>query len=135
MFLPDNLIQAFSLAVSPSARDRGVLIAVNDQIGSAFYTSKVSANRIDTFKSHEQGHLGLFSNYTPHFFFTAARATDRQHIDIDLNVPLPNVRLVSLYTDITPAIVETAVADKSVKGLVVAGFGAVGQFEFHGESG
>ena len=50
----DNLVQAFALAVHPSARDRGVMITFNDRIGSAFYTSKVSANRLDTFRSHEQ---------------------------------------------------------------------------------
>lgn len=123
--LTDNLVQAFSLAVHPAARDRGVLIAFNDRISSAFYTSKASANRLDTFRSHEQGHLGLFTNYTPHFFFTPARATDRKFIELDLEKPLPEVGLVFCYTDIKEKVIDDALSDSAVQGLVLAAFGSV----------
>lgn len=37
---PANLLQAVSAAASPSSKDRGALITMNDRVGSAFYTQK-----------------------------------------------------------------------------------------------
>ncbi|KAF9639403.1 putative l-asparaginase protein [Lasiodiplodia theobromae] len=59
---PLNLYQAVSLAASEKAQGRGVMIALNDRIGSAFYTQKNNANSLDTFYATEQGQLGFFIN-------------------------------------------------------------------------
>src|SRR5690242_13200694 len=66
---PLNLYQAAVLAGSPTGRNRGTMIVLNDRIGSAFYTTKNNANSLDTFSSTEAGQLGVFVNQVPYFFF------------------------------------------------------------------
>ncbi|KAJ9645770.1 hypothetical protein H2201_003648 [Coniosporium apollinis] len=59
---PLNLLQAVTLATSEVARGRGVMISLNDRIGSALYTTEMHANAPDTFYATEQGQLGFYIN-------------------------------------------------------------------------
>ena len=124
-YLPVNLVQAFGLATDQSARNRGVMIALNDRIGSAYYTTKVSANRMDTFRAIEQGQLGIINNYTPHFFFAPARPTYWQHFDIAGISELPKVGNFYMYTDVEESDLDHFLEKEGQKGVVIAGFGAV----------
>jgi L-asparaginase len=38
---PNNLLSAVTVAVSPNARGRGVLVVLNDKICQAYYCAKV----------------------------------------------------------------------------------------------
>ena len=101
------------------------MIALNDRIGSAFYTTKASANRMDTFRAIEQGQLGIFNNYTPHFFFAPARPTYWQHFDIRNVHELPKVGNFYMYTDVEESELDRVLEKQGQKGVVIAGFGAV----------
>jgi len=65
-----NFFQAVALAASPSARNRGALIAFNNRILSGFWATKISPNVLDAFGSTSGGELGTFLNYMPYFFAT-----------------------------------------------------------------
>ena len=123
--IQDNLVQACSLAGSQAARGRGVLVVLNDRISSGYYVSKVSANRMDTFRTHEQGQLGIFANYTPHFFYEPARPTNKPYFDIGDHRTLPFVVVVYCYVDIPSDALDKAASDPLVEGIVLAGFGDV----------
>lgn len=66
---PMNLYQAIVIASNRESRGRGVLIALNDRIGSGFYITKSNANSLDTFKSIGQGYVGNFVNNEIRYFF------------------------------------------------------------------
>jgi L-asparaginase len=70
---PMNLFNSVALAASESARDRGVLLVMNERILSSRYAIKVSTDKLDAFQALEQGSLGAFVNGRPHFFYEAAR--------------------------------------------------------------
>lgn len=55
---PANLLTAITTADDPDARDRGVLVAFNDQIHAAREVTKTHSMRVDTFRSPEFGPLG-----------------------------------------------------------------------------
>jgi L-asparaginase len=70
---PSNILQAVTVAASPTARGRGVLIVLNDRIGSARYTTKTNANTLDTFKSSDDGFIGTLIDQVPHFETAVAK--------------------------------------------------------------
>lgn len=54
---PANLLTAITTAEDPVARDRGVLVAFNDQVHAAREVTKTHSMRLDTFRSPEFGPL------------------------------------------------------------------------------
>lgn len=48
---PMNLLNAVKLAADPNAQDRGVLIALNDQINAAREGTKTNTTNVDTFQA------------------------------------------------------------------------------------
>ncbi|KAB2575739.1 L-asparaginase 2-1 [Lasiodiplodia theobromae] len=121
---PLNLYQAVSLAASEKAQGRGVMIALNDRIGSAFYTQKNNANSLDTFYATEQGQLGFFINQVPYFYYTAASIPNKPYFPPSPTATtLPTVAVLYTHQDDVAAIVPAAVA-AGAEGLVFAGSGA-----------
>lgn len=57
---PVNILNAVTLAADESARNRGVMIAMNDNINGARDVQKSNTLRVDTFVSPELGYLGYF---------------------------------------------------------------------------
>ena len=55
---PVNILNAVTLAADESARNRGVMIAMNDNINGARDVQKSNTLRVDTFVSPELGYLG-----------------------------------------------------------------------------
>lgn len=60
---PSNLSSAICTAVSPKARDKGVLIVMNNEVNSASEATKSHTLSLDTFKSLEFGPLGMYLYY------------------------------------------------------------------------
>ena len=54
---PANLLQAVTAAASPSSKERGALITINDRVGSAFYTQKTHGE-FSCFSQILASHLG-----------------------------------------------------------------------------
>ncbi|KAF3003480.1 hypothetical protein E8E13_004064 [Curvularia kusanoi] len=122
---PLNLYQAILLAGSPAARNRGVMITLNDRIGSAFYTTKNNANTLDTFSSTEAGQLGSFVNQVPYFFYAPAEPVGRTVFDLANATSLAKVDILFAHQDMAPDLIDSAVQG-GAKGLVFAGVGAGG---------
>lgn len=122
---PLNLYQAVKLAGSPAGRNRGTMIVLNDRIGSAFYTTKMNANSLDTFYSTEAGQLGVFINQVPYFFFHPSEPVGRVVFNVSNVTDLVPVPILYAHQDMLPALFP-ACYDAGAKGIVYAGVGAGG---------
>src|SRR5207247_2618974 len=54
-----NLLEAFRVAAAPAARNKGVLVVLNDEINSAREVTKTDALRLQTFQARGYGVLGV----------------------------------------------------------------------------
>lgn len=125
---PINLLSAVKLAASRSAKDRGVLIVLNDKIASARYTVKTHANSLQTFQAEEQGFLGAFENIQPVFWYPAARPLGHHYFNIStasLEKALPQVDVLYGHQEVDPELFQNAL-DNGAEGIVLAGLGAGG---------
>lgn len=127
---PSNILQAVTVAAAPQARGRGVMIVLNDRIGSARDTTKTDANSVDTFKSPGSGYLGTLINQVPHF----ETRVDRKHtvdtpFDVSKLTALPKVEILYGYQNDSGYLYDAAVANEA-KGIVVAGVGAGSESHF-----
>lgn len=119
---PSNLLKAVALAASPEARNRGVLIALNDRIGSAFYTNKTHSTAVETFRADEQGSLGVFINTRPRFWYEAARPVDKPYFDIAAIPSLAKVTMLYGGQDPDDLLIDAAI-DNGAQGLIIAASG------------
>ncbi|WP_267846684.1 asparaginase [Robbsia betulipollinis] len=117
-----NLLQAVALAISPSARHRGVMIVSNDRIGSALYTSKGHSQAVDAFRSYDAGYLGVFVGIQPRFFFAPAAVCGLPYFDLGGIAALPRVDILYSHQDEDPGYIDHAIAS-GARGIVVAGTG------------
>lgn len=122
---PMNLLHAIALAASASARNRGVMIAMNDRIGSARFTTKTNANRVDAFRAVEQGFLGVFVDASPIFFYPPSRPLGHHHFNISHKTPdsgLPKVDILYGHQELEAGLFKSAV-ELGARGIVLAGVG------------
>jgi L-asparaginase len=123
---PRNLLNAARIAVSPDARGKGAMIALNDKINAARDAVKTQTSDVDTFKSGELGLLGVADPDRVIFYRVPLR---RQHIALHAlkeGEKLPRVDIVAMYGGADGALVRAAAA-VGAKGLVIqaAGWGNV----------
>ena len=59
---PSNLAAAVCTAISPDARDKGVLVVMNNEVNAASEVTKMNTLRLNTFQSLEFGALGIVDN-------------------------------------------------------------------------
>lgn len=119
---PMNLLEAVTLAASKEAANRGVLVLLNDRIGSAFYTTKTNSTALDTFRAVEQESLGVFIGSTPRFYFGAAQPVGKPTFDVSRTEKLPKVVILYSHQDLDIALMDAALKD-GAKGIVFAGSG------------
>ncbi|EWY93953.1 L-asparaginase [Fusarium oxysporum f. sp. lycopersici 4287] len=123
---PMNLLSSVTLAASQNARGRGVMIAINDRIGSARFTTKVNANHLDAFQAPDSGLLGTFVNIQPVFFYPPSRPLGHHHFKLQSRPPssaLPQVDILYAYQELSVGMFKAAV-DLGARGIVLAGLGA-----------
>jgi L-asparaginase len=121
---PSNILQAVTVAASPAARGRGVMVVLNDRIGSARYTTKTNANTLDTFKSVDDGYIGILIDQVPHFETSVAKLqTTQTPFDVSKLDSLPEVDIVYGHQNDGGYMYDAAVAH-GARGIVVAGVGA-----------
>lgn len=123
---PMNFYQAIVIASSPESRNRGVLVALNDTIGSGFYITKSNANSLDTFKSIGQGYLGTFVNDHVHYFYPPVKPSGVRFFDISKleNARLPRVDIFYGAQGFDPSVVNFVVEHFESQGVVFATMGA-----------
>ncbi|KAJ5241475.1 uncharacterized protein N7469_003066, partial [Penicillium citrinum] len=125
---PLNLYQAVKLAGSDEAHGRGVLVVLNNRIGSAYTTIKSNANAVDAFYATEQGQLGFFINQVPKFYSTPSTPRNKPHFEIGDAKSLPQFDILYGYQDTNPFIIEAS-AQSGAKEIIFAGVGAGGWSE------
>ncbi|KAF5006875.1 hypothetical protein FDECE_6772 [Fusarium decemcellulare] len=128
---PMNLLSSVTLAGTESARGRGVMIVINDRIGSARFTTKVNANHLDSFQAPDSGLLGTFVNIQPVFFYPPSRPLGHRHFDLQRtpgywpapDAALPQVEVLYAYQELSIGMFQAAL-DLGAQGIVLAGLGA-----------
>lgn len=131
---PMNLLEAVTVAASPQAFNRGVMVVLNDRIGAARFVSKTETTALDTFKSAEEGYLG--SIVGGRVFFVSH--SDKVHtadtvFDVRQLDRLPAVVIIYGYQDDPEYMYDAAIAHHA-EGIVYAGTGA-GSFSVRSQAG
>ena len=115
---PRNLLNAARIAVDDQSRDKGVLLAMNNQINSARYVTKTHTGNVETFNS---GQFGIIGEVYPDRVMYAYTPVRRQHIAIGASA-MPQVDIVPMYGGADGAALRSAV-DRGAKGIVVQALG------------
>lgn len=119
-----NLLAAFRVAADPSARGRGALVVLNDEINSARDVTKADALRLHTFQSRPAGTLGVVDSDRVVFRRRIdSRHTAQSEFDVFRIDALPRVDVLLVYQDASGDLIRAAV-DLGAKGIVLATAGA-----------
>lgn len=120
---PLNLYNAVAVAADPNAKNRGVLLVMNDWIHSAQSLTKISTTAVQTFMSPMTGLIGT-TNYGVNEFYRYPynKYGEKSEFSVDNVGQLPRVDIV--YGDVDmPADLIDASIEKGAKGIVIAGVG------------
>jgi L-asparaginase len=119
-----NLLEGVRVAADPKARDKGVLVVLNDEINSARNVTKTDALRLQTFRSREYGQLGVVDRDRVVFF---SEITQRHNAQVEFDISnvneLPRVDVIMVYQGASGDLIKAAV-DNGAKGIVIAVAGA-----------
>ena len=115
---PRNLLNAVRIAVDQQSKDKGVMLAMNNQINSARYVRKTHTANVETFNSGEFGFIG---EVYPDRVMYASIPARRQFIPIRTE-QMPAVEIVPMYGGADGIALRNAV-DRGVKGIVVQALG------------
>ena len=113
---PRNLLNAARTASSAAARNRGVLLSVNDQIHCASWVSKLNTVHVETFRSVRGGPVGSMQAGKPVFELDSPSSPRGAGIRGD-------VPLVKAYTGMQTDALDWHLG-RGIDGLVVEGTGA-----------
>jgi L-asparaginase len=123
---PANLLEGVRVAGTPAARDKGVLVVLNDEINSARDVTKTDAHRLQTFQSRTHGLLGVVDADRVVFFRELLqRHTAHSEFDVSQIQELPRVDVMMVYQSAPGDLIKAAV-NAGAKGLVMATAGAGG---------
>lgn len=113
-----NLISAIRIAINNESRNRGVLVALNDQIHAARFVTKAHTTNVETFESPSVGPIGEVLHDTIAYYFNP-----KPIAPIQINQVVQQVYLLKAYAGMD-ADLFNHVAKKSGNGLVIEGTGA-----------
>lgn len=117
---PRNLLNAVRIAVDEQTKDKGVMVAMNNQINAARNVTKTHTGNVETFKSGDFGFLGEVWDDRVIFSNTPLR---RQHIDIKAKAEdFPKVDIFQMYAEADGKYIKYAV-DTGAKGIVIQAVG------------
>ncbi len=122
---PLNLYNAVRVAATPGAAGLGVLHVMNQNINTARDVMKMSAYRVEAFKSPDLGVVGVVDPDRVVFHTVPLRRhTHRSEFHLaGLPASLPAVEVLYGYTD-APGYLVDAMMTNGVKGIVIEGTGA-----------
>jgi len=119
-----NLLEGFRVAAEPTAKNKGVLVVMNDEINSAREVTKTDALRLQTFQSRTVGVLGVVDSDRVVFYRDVVkRHTAKSEFDLAGVTQLPRVDILMVYQGATGDLIKAAV-DAGAKGIVIATAGA-----------
>lgn len=112
-----NLVCAVQVACSDDAKDKGVLVVLNDEIHTAENVTKTHASNVSTFQSPQYGPIGFISKSIVHFHHSPNHRTV---------LPIQNiskrVALFKVYAGMEPNLLEAAI-QLGYEGIVLEGLG------------
>ncbi len=115
---PRNLLNAVRIAVDEKSRNKGVMLAMNNQINAARYVTKTHTQNVETFKG---GAFGLIGEVYPDRVIYASIPVRRQVFQLT-GAPMPEVEIFAMYGGANGMAIRNA-ADRGVKGIVVQALG------------
>ena len=119
-----NLLEGFRVAAAPSAKSKGVLVVLNDEINAAREATKTDALRMQTFQTRGYGVLGVVDADRVVFYRDVVkRHTAQSEFDVWSVSKLPRVDVVLVYQGADGDLIKAA-ADAGAQGIVIAGAGA-----------
>src|SRR5258705_3909622 len=119
-----NLLEGFRVAAAPSARNKGVLVVLNDEINAAREATKTDALRLETFQTRGYGVLGVVDADRVVFYRDVIkRHTAKSEFDISAVAKLPRVDVIWVYQGADRQLIKAA-ADAGAQGIGIAGAGA-----------
>lgn len=120
---PLNLLNAVRLAASPSARGRGVLVALNQRVHAARDVQKGHTYAVEACVSPDTGALGFVLDTQVQFQRVGQRVAAADVLPMPPAGQWPWVEVVASYAQPDARVVDALVA-AGVKGLVIAATGA-----------
>ena len=122
---PKNLYNAVALAASKKAKDKGVMIAMNDKVYSAREVTKTHTLNVETFKSPNSGEIAYIVDGEVFFNSNSVKPhTKKSPFDVKGLKSLPKVDIVYTYSNDGSKVAVEAFLNSGSKGIVVAGSGA-----------
>jgi L-asparaginase len=116
---PLNLYNAFRTALTPEARDKGVMVLLNDEISAARDVTKTNTERPNTFESRDLGPIGFADSDRIVFYRKLVyRHTHKSEFDVSKLTSLPKVDIVYGYQEGDRIAVDALIAS-GTKGIVL----------------
>ncbi|MBG9367233.1 asparaginase [Streptococcus mitis] len=113
-----NFQAAIRVAADEQARDKGVLVVMNDEIHAAKYVTKTHTTNVSTFQTPTHGPLGLIMKKETLYFKQA-----QERVRFDLEDIQGLVPILPVYTGMDGELL--AMIDRSqLDGLIIEAFGA-----------
>lgn len=112
-----NLVEAVRVACSEEAREKGVLVVMNDEIHQAFNITKTSTSSVNTFQSPQYGPIGLVTKKMVHIHQAPVH---RRYVEV--NRIQKRVALLKVYAGMERDLIE-AMLDLHYDGVVLEGLG------------
>lgn len=116
---PQNLLDAVQVASSDTARDRGVLMVMNDMIFDPTFVTKMDIRRVNAFGAPARSPVGEILTDRARFFATATQRDPAFSIS---SKELPRVAIAYAYVGLRAD--DIFAAAKGTQGLIIAGVGA-----------
>lgn len=122
---PKNLYNAVALVANKEAKNKGVMVAINDKILSARSVVKTHSLNVDAFSSPDFGDLGYIVDGKVFFYNNVTKAhTKNAPFDVSKLTSLPKVDILYSYSNDGSGVAAKALFEHGTKGIVVAGSGA-----------
>lgn len=112
-----NLVEAVRVASSEDAKNKGVLVVMNDELHSAVNVTKTSTSSVATFQSPQYGPLGLVTKTMIHFHQAPLK---REYVEVS-NLD-KKVALFKVYAGMDADLLRSAI-DYQYDGVVLEGLG------------
>jgi len=120
---PLNLFNAVGVAADPDARNRGAIVAINDDLHSARDVTKSNTTDVQTFISPGPGLLGTASYGRIRYFrYPTHTHTADSEFSAAGRDQLPRVDILYAHANMSPDLVHASVK-LGARGIVIAGMG------------
>lgn len=114
---PANLAAAICTAISPKAKNKGVLVVMNNEVNAASEVTKTHTLSLNTFKSLEFGPLGIVDNDEVIFYRNIVK-----HSHIEADKLEENVCLIKTAAGMDSTLIDFCV-EQGAKGIVIEAMG------------